>query len=112
MMYKEEIAVRLRNRIADGELVSRKGTGMDYAEINRRIARGELLVTSCESVLARTEEARDEFEGWVSERRVMDTNMVRVHKGLLTLYAINKECADGKMLRFPDFGRMCPLFID
>ena len=112
MLSKEEIAEKLRNAIADGVLVSRKSLGVPYPEVNRMIAKGELFVTSCESVLARTEWARDEFEKWVSERRVMDTNMVRVHKGLLTLYAINKECADGKMLRFPDFGRMCPLFID
>lgn len=112
MKSRDEIAFDLRKMIADGRLVSKIGTGLSYPEINRRIARGEFLVTSCESVLATSRESRVIFEQWVQEHRVMDTNMVRVHKDLPTLYAINKECADGKMLRFPDFGKMCPLFID
>lgn len=112
MKSREEIASILRNMIADGSLVSKVGTGLPYPEICRRIAKGEYLVTSCESVLATDRASRDLFEEWISEHRVMDSNMVRVHKDLPTLYAINKECADGKMLRFPDFGKMCPLFID
>lgn len=109
---RDEIALDLRKMIAEGSLVSKVGTGLPYPEINRRIAKGEYLVTSCESVLATSREVREIFEGWIDEHRVMDTNMVRVHKDLPTLYAINKECADGRMLRFPDFGKMCPLFID
>lgn len=111
-LSRDEIVTALRQMIADGELISKTSSGLSYPEINRRIAKGEFLVTSCESVLATTPIAKSEFEEWIRDHRVMDAHMVRLHKNLLTLYAINKECADGKMLRFPDFGRMCPLFID
>lgn len=111
-LSRDEILAALRQMIADGELVSKANCGFSYPEINRKIAKGEFFVTSCASVLATTMIAKDEFEDWIQDHRVMDANMVRVHKNLLTLYAINKECAEGRMVRFSDFGKMCPLFID
>lgn len=111
-MNRNEIAWQLRQWIAGGLLKSKKATGLTYAAINKAIASGELLPTSFEGIVATDKTIRDKFEGLVNQRRILDGKSIKVHKGLLTLYAINLSCANGELLRFPDFGKSNPLYID
>ena len=111
-MTRFEIRDLLQGYIADGKLMTKKGTGTDYATIKRRLAKGELLVTHYEEIVATDEDARNRFAELVMDGRVMDLLQVQNKTGLITKYAIDKACAEGEMLKFTGFGKSKPLYID
>lgn len=111
-MTRFEIRDLLQGYITDGKLMSKKGVGTDYATIKRRLAKGELLVTYYEEIVATDEVARSRFAELVKEGRVMDLLQVQNKTGLITKYAIDKACAEGEMLKFAGFGKSKPLYID
>lgn len=111
-MTRFEIKDLLQDFINEGKLMSKKGTGTDYATIKRRLAKGELLVTYYEEIVATDEDARSKFAELVKEGRVMDLLQVQNKTGLITKYAVDKACAEGEMLKFAGFGKSKPLYID
>ena len=111
-MTRFEIRDLLQDFINEGKLMSKKGTGTDYATIKRRLAKGELLVTYYEELVATDEDARSKFAELVKQGRIMDLLQVQNKTGLITKYAIDKACAEGEMLKFTGFGKSKPLYID
>lgn len=111
-MTRFEIKDLLQGFIDNGKLMTKKSVGTDYATIKRRLAKGELLVTYYEEIVATDEDARNLFAELVKEGRVMDLLQVQNKTGLITKYAIDKACAEGEMLKFAGFGKSKPLYID
>lgn len=111
-MSRSEIVELLNSWIREGRLVSKTGLGLPYAEINRRIAAGEWLLTSCESVLCADSEVRELFEQLWAEKRVMDRHACMVNKNLLTIYAMDKACNNGEFVRVDLEGKKTILYVD
>jgi hypothetical protein len=111
-MTRFEIKDLLQGFIDDGKLMTKKSVGTDYATIKRRLAKGDLLVTYYEEIVATDEDARKRFAELVKEGRVMDLLQVQNKTGLITKYAVDKACAEGEMLKFAGFGKSKPLYID
>lgn len=111
-MTRFEIKDLLQGYIDDGKLMTKKSAGVDYATIKRRLAKGLLLVTYYEEIVATDEDARNRFAELVKEGRVMDLLQVQNKTGLITKYAVDKACAEGEMLKFAGFGKSKPLYID
>ena len=111
-MTRFEIKDLLQGFIDDGKLMTKKSVGTDYATIKRRLAKGDLLVTYYEEIVATDEDARKRFAELVKEGRVMDLLQVQNKTGLITKYSVDKACAEGEMLKFAGFGKSKPLYID
>lgn len=111
-MSRNEIASMLRLMLMQGRISSKVATGLNYGAVNKAIAEGRLFQTSFASIVCSDAETRDVFEDFVRKGRIMDVTAVKVQMGLLTQYAITKAAADGRFLRFPDFGNSCVLYID
>lgn len=111
-MTRFDIKDLLQGFIDDGKLMTKKSVGTDYATIKRRLAKGDLLVTYYEEIVATDENARNRFAELVKEGRVMDLLQVQNKTGLITKYAVDKACAEGEMLKFAGFGKSKPLYID
>ena len=111
-MTRFEIKDLLQGFIDDGKLMTKKSVGTDYATIKRRLAKGDLLVTYYEEIVATDEDARKRFAELVKEGRVMDLLQVQNKTGLITKYAVDKACAEGEMLKFAGFGKSKPLYIN
>lgn len=110
-MTREEIRNRLDEWAESGLLCSKRGTGFDYTAIKRMIGTGELYATSYENIVARSEEVRDEFEGYVRDGQIMNAAAVMARTGLTTAYRINLACAEGQLLRFAKLGNGAVLYI-
>lgn len=110
-MTREEIRNRLDEWAESGLLCSKRGTGFDYTAIKRMIGTGELYATSYENIVARSEDVRDEFEGYVRDGQIMNAAAVMARTGLTTAYRISLACAEGEMLRFSALGNGCVLYI-
>lgn len=112
-MNRVEIASKLREYIQGGKLLSKPMTGKtSYHAIDRKVQKGEYLVTPYRSVVATDSEARDWFNGLVNEGRIMDFLQVQMRKEMLTNYEVNKACMRGEMIKFDNFGKSCVLYID
>lgn len=110
-MTRETIVTTLRKHIEDGRLLSKPMTGKCHATIDRGIAKGEYLETYFESILAKDLEAKEWFNEMVCNKGIMNALQARVDFGFKTDYELNKACMCGVLVKFPDFGKACPLYI-
>lgn len=110
-LSRVEIAEMLRHWIETGDVACKRDLPFGYGKINRAIGKNELFQSSFEELVFRNERYRDMLEAWKSDGRVMDLAMVKASTRYTTAYAVNVACANGKMLRFPDFGKSKILYI-
>lgn len=110
-LSREDIANILRRRKEEGRIMSKRELQMNYGKVNRAIGKGELYQSSFEALVCTDVETRDLLEEWHSEGRVMDMAMIKARTMYTTAYAVNIACANGDMLRFPDFGKSKVLYI-
>lgn len=115
-MTRFEIRDQLRQYISEGKLLTkanlRAEQGKCYATINRAIAKGEYLVTCYEEVIATDSEARLWLNNLVDNKRIMTFLQVQNKMGYVTKYEVEKACQEGDLIRFYDFGKAIPLYID
>lgn len=109
---REEIVATLNRWVEEGEIVSKIGLNLPYAEVDRRVAKGELLLTLCEGVLCYKKEVKAEFDKLFVSHRILSSHGCRVHKNLLTLYAIEQAVTNGSLARVDLPGRKTILYID
>lgn len=108
---RETIVATLRKYIEEGRLLSKPMIGKCHATIDRGIARGEYLETYFESIVAKDEEVKEWFNKRVCDKDIMNALQARVDYGYKTDYELNKACMCGVLVKFPDFGKACPLYI-
>lgn len=115
-MTRFEIRDQLRQYIADGKLLTkanlRAEQGMAYATINRAVANREYFVTYYEEIVATDSDARLWLNNLIDEKRIMTFLQVQNYKGYVTKYEVEKACQEGILMRFYDFGKAIPLYID
>lgn len=101
----------LQEWIDSGALVlrSKQGTRSDVA---KRVRCGELFPTSYAGVMFTSKEARDVFETYVDNNRVLDKNKVAVRKGIYTEYALNHACESGDLIKIDAFSNTLSLYVD
>ena len=110
-MGGEQVRVELQKLIDTGRLLSKKATNDSYHSIDRAVKMGVLFVTPYRSVVAKDKEAQQWFVDRVYRGEIMDFLQVQMRHNLLTKYAVDKACKDGKFEKYTGFGRGCFLYI-
>lgn len=101
----------LRDWALQGRITSKTLMGKDYADINKRYASGELLVTSVEGVDILNNEDRRVFEELREGNRILSKREVMLKKGYTTEYQIKQAVKRGELIRFDLLGRSSILYI-
>lgn len=116
-LSKEEIASTMRQWISEGKMFSSamlNKNGVSAHEVGRRCASRQLFRSRQGAIIFTEEELRRIFEEWMysPNKRVYTVADMDSLKGLIKLYDINKACANGCFLRFPDLGKSATLYIE
>ena len=116
-MNRNEIAETLRQWIAEGKMSSTamlNKSGMSSHEVGRKCASGELFRSRHGAIIFTEDALRKQMEEWMSGpgKCVYTGADLDSLKGLVTLYDINKACANGEFLRFADLGKSATLYIE
>lgn len=111
-MGGEQIRVELQKLIDTGRLLSKKATNTGYHSIDRAVKMGVFFVTPYRSVIAKDKDAQQWFVDKVFGGEIMDFLQVQMRYNLLTKYAVDKACKEGKFEKFTGFGRGCFLYIN
>ena len=114
-MDRFEIRDALRQYIAEGGLVTKsdlRKRGLTYANINRSIASENYFVTAYEELVATNASARLWFNKMVKQEHIMSFLQVQNKKGFKTKYEVDIACQTGELIKFVDFGKALPLYID
>lgn len=113
-MSRDEIRDMLDEWVDSGKLLSKTKFARKYGDVNRMMQSLELLPTSYAGILFSGEclEERNIFETLINNARIMDSNKLKVVKGFLSDYALNREVCMGRIIRYNKLGRAGLLFID
>ena len=106
-----DIEKMLRDWALQGRLTSKTLMGRAYADINKKYASGELLVTSIEGVDILNNEDRRVFEELREWNRILSKREVMLKKGYTTEYQIKQAVKRGELIRFDLLGRSSILYI-
>lgn len=110
-MTKQQIAQQLQQWIDGGKMTTKRQTGKAYAEIDRRIAKGEYFLTKVKSILATDKETQEAFNAMCERKEVLSFLDVQLaYPQYKTQYSVNKAAANGEFLRFDNFKNI-PLYI-
>lgn len=116
-LSREDIASTMRQWISEGKMFSSamlNKMGISAHEVGRRCASRQLFRSRQGAIIFTEEELRRIFEEWMysPNKRVYTRADLDSLKGLIKLYDINKACANGFFLRFPDLGKSATLYIE
>lgn len=116
-LSREDIASTMRQWISEGKMFSSamlNKMGISAHEVGRRCASRQLFRSRQGAIIFTEEELRRIFEEWMysPNKRVYTGADLDSLKGLIKLYDINKACANGLFLRFPDLGKSATLYIE
>lgn len=106
-----DIEKMLRDWALQGRITSKTLMGRDYADINKRYASGELLVTSVEGIDVLNDRDRITFEELRENKRILSKREVMLHKGYTTEYQIKQAVKRGDLIRYDLLGRSSILYI-
>lgn len=102
----------LRDWAMQGRITSKTLMGKAYADINKKYASGELLVTSVEGVDILNEKDRNTFEELRESKRIFSKREVMLRKGYTTDYHIKQAVKRGELIKFDLLGRSSILYIE
>lgn len=106
-----DIEKMLRDWALQRRITSKTLMGKEYSEINKKYARGELLVTSVEGVDVLNVSDQRTFEELRESKRIMSKREVMLYKQLTTEYQIKQAVKRGELVRFDLLGRSAILYI-
>lgn len=107
-----DIEKMLRDWAMQGRITSKTLMGKAYADINKKYASGELLVTSVEGIDILNDGDRQVFEELRESKRILTKREIMLYKGLSSEYQVKRAAKRGEIVRFDLLGRSAILYID
>lgn len=107
-----DIERMLRDWAMQGRITSKTLMGKAYADINKKYASGELLVTSVEGIDVADDNTREVVEELHNTLKIMTKREVMLYKGYTTEYQIKQAVKKGELIKFDLLGRSSILYID
>lgn len=107
-----EIEKMLRDWALQGRITSKTLMGRAYADINKKYASGELLVTSVDGIDVADVNTQETFEELHNTLKIMTKREVMLKKGYTTDYQIRQAVKRGELIKFDLLGRSSILYIE
>lgn len=106
-----DIERMLRDWVLQGRITSKPLMGGEYGSINKKYAKGELLVTSFDGVDVLNGNDQQTFEALREAKRILTKREVMLYKNLTSEYQIKQAVKRGELIRFDLLGKSAIIYI-